>query len=98
MLRIRRTGPAPSSIMDTTIASRPENRRRDTAPPLWRDSLPWLRSEAFAEDLDEPAPGEPRHNPRPNTKGSDGVLEPIRRAAGHGLAGLLGRHLGGAGA
>ena len=67
---------------------------------------PWLyRSEGFAEDLDEAGhslAAAPRHNPRPYWKGSDGVLEPvlepIGRVAGHGLAVLLGRRLGGAGA
>jgi hypothetical protein len=83
-----------------TIASRPENRRRDTTPPSCDAGQPWLRSEAFAEDLEE-AVAEPRHNPRPYWKGSDGVLlepvlEPIRRAARHGLAGLFGQRLGGA--
>lgn len=82
-----------------TIATRPENRRRDTTPVLWDASTPWARSEAFAEDLEEPAAA-PRHNPRPYWKGSDGVLEPvlepIGRAAWHGLAGLFGQRLGGA--
>jgi hypothetical protein len=81
-----------------TVDARPENRRRDTRPVAWNDTLPWVRSEAFAEDLDEPAAlaGLPRHNPRPDRKGSDVVLEPIRRAAGRGLAGLFGSGLGGA--
>lgn len=85
-----------------TVEARPENRRRDTRPALVNDPLLWVRSEAFAEDLDETvAPAVPvlahaRHNPRPERKGSDVVLEPIRHAAGLGLAGLLGRSLGGA--
>jgi hypothetical protein len=81
-----------------TVDARPENRRRDTRPALWQETLPWVRSEAFAEDLDDAAAlaAHPRHNPRPDRKGSDAVLEPIRRAAGRGLAGLFGRGLGGA--
>jgi hypothetical protein len=79
--------------------ARPENRRREPQPPAWPgpDAQAWVRSEAFAEDLDEPGGGPaPRHNPRPDSKGSHGVLEPIRRAAGQHLAAWLGRGLGGA--
>jgi hypothetical protein len=85
-----------------TVDARPENRRRDTRCTQWHDTPSWVRSEAFAEDLDEtlapavPVPARARHNPRPDRKGSDVVLEPIRRAAGRGFAGLFGGGLGGA--